>query len=195
MKQNKKHPRAKNPRVRKSTVVFTGKIFHVTREEVVEPGKISAMREIVRHPGSVVILAVDESDREPKVLLERQYRHASGRTIWELPAGKIDAGESALTGAKRELLEETGYRAKRWEKLLHFWVSPGFLDETMTIFLARGLSLGEATPEADEHIHSELVPLSKVIAMITSGKIPDAKTTAIGTAPNARRISKRAMGF
>ena len=135
---------------------------------------------MVRHSGSAVILAVDDSGPEPHVLLERQYRYAAYDYLWELPAGRVDPGEKALAGAKRELLEETGYRAARWKKALFFYPSPGFLDETMTIYLARGLRPGDAQPEEDESIECHLIPLSAVLGMIRSGEIYDGKTiTAI----------------
>lgn len=96
--------------------------------------------------------------------------------MWELPAGRIDDGESPLAAARRELLEETGYSARQWKRILHFYVSPGFLDETMTIYLARGLRAGEAQPEADEKIAIRFFPLSKVRGMALNGRIRDAKT-------------------
>jgi ADP-ribose pyrophosphatase len=125
-----------------------------------------------------VILPVDESGDEPRVLLERQYRYPAQEYLWELPAGRIDPGESALAGAKRELIEETGYRAKRWKKALTFYASPGFLDETMTIYLARELTLGQAQPEEDESIECHLVPLSEAIEMVLAGQIHDGKAIA-----------------
>ena len=133
---------------------------------------------MVRHSGSAVILAVDDSGPEPRVLLERQYRYAADDYLWELPAGRIDPGEKALAGAKRELLEETGYRAAKWTQALFFYPSPGFLDETMTVYLARGLTAGDAQPEEDESIECRLTPLSQALAMVRSGEIRDGKTIA-----------------
>jgi ADP-ribose pyrophosphatase len=161
-----------------SKAVYNGKVFKVTSDKVKEPSGITATRDIVRHSGSVVVLAIDEDGDEPRVLLERQYRYAAQDYLWELPAGRIDPGEGALAGAKRELIEETGYRAKQWKRAMIFYSSPGFLDETMAIYLARELSSGEAQPEADESIECELVPLSEIIDMIFSGKIRDGKTIA-----------------
>ena len=140
-----------------SKTVFKGPAFNVVSDRVREPSGVIARRDVVRHSGSAVILAVDDSGPEPRVLLERQYRYAADAVLWELPAGRVDPGEKPLAGAKRELLEETGYRAAKWTKALFFYPSPGFLDETMTIYLARGLRAGEAQPEADESIECHLV--------------------------------------
>jgi len=161
-----------------SKVVYNGKVFNVTSEKVREPGGITAQRDVVRHSGSVVVLAIDGTGSEPRVLLERQYRYAAEDYLWELPAGRVDPGEGVLAGAKRELMEETGYRAKQWKRALFFYPSPGFLDETMTIYLARELTSGHAEPEDDESIECKLLPLSEVVDMALSGEIRDGKTIA-----------------
>ena len=145
---------------------------------VVEPGGVIARRDVVRHPGSVVVLAVDGGARRSRVLLERQYRHAAGDFLWELPAGRIDPGETVLAAARRELLEETGYTARRWKRALVFYSTPGFLDETMTVYLAQGLEAGRARPEADELISTRLFPLATALRMATGGAIRDGKTLA-----------------
>lgn len=164
-------------KVLKSRVTYRAPVFYVTSEIVKEPSGVTARRDIIRHPGSVVVLAVDDATKpEPRVLLARQFRYAAGKELWELPAGRIDPGESALEGAKRELMEETGYRAKKWSKALFFYVSPGFLDETMTIYLAEGLERGEASPEEDEVIRARMTPLKTAVTMVMRGKILDAKT-------------------
>ena len=165
-------------KVLSSKTVFKGRVFHVTRDRVREPNGVTAIREVIRHSGSVVVLAVDDAGPEPRVLLERQYRYAAQCFMLELPAGRIDPGEEALAAGKRELLEETGYTAKRWKRALFFYPSPGFLEETMTTFLARELKPGEAQPEGDERIEHDLVPLSDVVRLILSGKIRDGKTIA-----------------
>jgi len=157
---------------------FKSPLFTVVTEQVREPGGYTARRDIVHHPGSVVIMAIDDSKAGPRVLLERQYRHAARGFLWELPAGKIDRGEQPQKAAKRELLEETGYTARRWRQILKFFVSPGFLDETMAIFLARGLHAGAAQPEEDELIEHRFFPLKTALAMIERGSIRDAKTIA-----------------
>ena len=170
-----------------SRVSYQGPVFQVTTDEVQEPGGVRARRDVIRHSGSIVVLAVvlavDDRQKasrkaEPLILLERQYRHAAQSMMWELPAGRIDDGETALTAAKRELLEETGYTARQWKRILHFYVSPGFLDETMTIYLARGLKAGKAQPEPDERIAVSFVPLSEAKRMAINGRIRDAKTIA-----------------
>jgi len=159
-----------------SRLAYKGPAFWVTTDMVQEPSGIRARRDVVRHSGSVVILAVDESQGEPRVLLERQYRHAAGRYLLELPAGRIDEGEAELKAAKRELLEETGYKARSWKRVLHFWASPGFVAESMAIYLARDLTKGVAQPEADEAIEIALVPLKEAVNMAIDGKIHDGKT-------------------
>ncbi|HZM09794.1 MAG TPA: NUDIX hydrolase, partial [Candidatus Limnocylindrales bacterium] len=164
---------AKKVEVLSSKTVFKGPAFSVNCDRVREPSGIVARRDVVRHSGSAVILAVDDSGPEPRVLLERQYRYAAGNYLWELPAGRVDRGEKALAGAKRELLEETGYRAAKWKQALFFYPSPGFLDETMTVYLARGLKPGDAQPEEDEEIECHLTPLSQALAMVRSGEICD----------------------
>ena len=110
------------------------------------------------------------------MLLERQYRHAAGDYLWELPAGRIDEGEAELKAAQRELLEETGYTAQNWRRILRFYASPGFMAETMAVYLATGLRRGIAQPEEDEVIFKRLVPLASAIRMVLSGKIRDGKT-------------------
>jgi ADP-ribose pyrophosphatase len=175
-------------RVLSSRVSYRGPVFSVTTDEVQEPGGVRARRDVVRHSGSVVVLAVDALSKddaakgirkgEPRILLERQYRHAAQSMMWELPAGRIDDGETPLTAAKRELLEETGYRARHWKRILYFYVSPGFLDETMTIYLASGLRAGPAQPEADEMIAVKFFGLPEAKAMALQGRIRDAKTIA-----------------
>jgi ADP-ribose pyrophosphatase len=161
-----------------SEVVYKGPLFRVLHDKLIEPGGKHSERDVIRHNGSVVILAVDssKSKKNPWIVIERQYRHAANQYLWELPAGKLDAGEDALAGAKRELAEETGYAAKKWRPLVEYYASPGFLGESMKVFVAEGLVAGDAHPEDDEQIEFRLVKLSDVLKMIEKGAILDGKT-------------------
>jgi ADP-ribose pyrophosphatase len=161
-----------------SEVVYQGPLFRVLHDKLIEPGGKGSERDVIRHHGSVVILAIDASrnKKDPWIVMERQYRHAALQYLWELPAGKLDPGEEPLDGAKRELEEETGYRAKKWKPLVEYYGSPGFLGESMKVFLAEWLIAGDAHPEDDEEIELRLVKLSEVIKMIEKGAIKDGKT-------------------
>ena len=175
MARSKKDP--SQVKVISSKLSYEGPLFRVYTDEIVENGR-EVTRDVVRHNGSIVILAVDDtkSKRDPLIVMERQYRHAAKEYLLEVPAGKMEAGEDALVGAKRELLEETGYRAKRWRKMVRYFASPGFLGEWMQVFIAEGLTAGTAQPEYDEQLEIELMPLSKLLAMIDEGKVRDGKT-------------------
>ena len=168
----------RKPRVIASKLAFKGKVFSVYSDKVEEPGGHINTRDVIRHNGSIVILAVDESKdrRDPEVIMERQYRHAAGQLLLELPAGRIEPGEAPLAAAKREMIEETGYRAKRWTHLTKYFASPGFLGESMNIYLARDITEGKAQPEADEQIEVIRIKLSELLKMIAADKIHDGKT-------------------
>jgi len=161
-----------------SQVSYQGPLFRVLTDRLREPTGKEVTRDIIRHNGSVVILALEKSKskKDPLVLVERQFRHAAQQYLYELPAGTIDPGEDHLAAAKRELLEETGYQAKKWTKLLRYFASPGFLGEWMQIFLAEGLTAGQAAPEEDESLELQFVPLSELLRLIGAGKILDGKT-------------------
>jgi ADP-ribose pyrophosphatase len=161
-----------------SEVVFQGRLFRVLHDKLIEPGGKHSERDVIRHHGSVVILALDttKSEKDPWIVIERQYRHAALRYLWELPAGKLEAGEDPLEGAKRELEEETGYQARKWKPLVEYYGSPGFLGESMKVFIAEGLVAGDAHPEDDEQIEFRLVKLSDLLKMIEKGEIIDGKT-------------------
>jgi ADP-ribose pyrophosphatase len=168
-----------------SQVVYEGPLFKVLKEEIREPNGNTASRDIIRHNGSVVILALDGSGKkgrtDPLVIMERQYRHAAGQYLWEIPAGKIEPGEERLAGAKRELAEETGYSAKKWTELTRYFASPGFLGEWMQVYLAEDLEAGKATPEDDETLEIYPMRLSAVEALIAAGQVLDGKTlVAVG---------------
>jgi ADP-ribose pyrophosphatase len=161
-----------------SDVVYQGPLFRVTKDRLLEPSGKESTRDVVRHNGSVIILAVDssKSKRDPWIVMERQYRHAANRFLWELPAGKLEPGEEPLNGAQRELEEETGYRAKKWKPLVEYFASPGFLGESMKVYLAEGLVSGDAHPEDDEDIELRLIKLSEILKQIEKGAIMDGKT-------------------
>jgi len=167
---------SKKERVISSRTAYRGPVFSVTTDHVQEPNGVQARRDVIHHSGSVVVLAVDDSTATPRILLERQYRHAATDYLWELPAGRIDPGERELKAAQRELLEETGYTAAKWRRILKFYASPGFVAETMSVFLATDLRAGEAQPEEDEVIYKRMVPLPAAVRMVIRGTIRDAKT-------------------
>jgi ADP-ribose pyrophosphatase len=148
-------------------------IFTVTQDHAVDPDGFEIKRAIVQHGGSAVMMPVDEKGR---VLLVRQYRLPAKAFLWELPAGRVDKGETVLQAAKRELVEETGFKAKKWTKLASFYVSPGFLAEKMTIFLAEDLKDGEQKPMEDERIQMQWYRPKELDEMIGAGKVLDAKT-------------------
>ena len=173
-----KKKRSTKPRLISSKLAYKGKVFSVFSDKVEEPGGNINVRDVIRHNGSVVILAVDESKdpNDPDIVFERQYRHAAGQFLIELPAGRVEPNEAPLAAARRELIEETGYRAKRWALLTKYFASPGFLGEWMQIYLARDIREGAATPEPDENIEVFRLPLSEALALITANKIHDGKT-------------------
>ena len=173
-----KKPRAAKAKLLSSKLAFQGRVFNVFTDILIEPNGHRHIKDVVRHNGSVVMLAVDErkNPADPDVILERQYRHAAGQFLLELPAGSRNPGEAPLAAAKRELIEETGYRARRWTMLLRYFASPGFLGEWMQIYLARDIREGTATPELDEQIEVLRMPLSQAMKLIAEGKIHDGKT-------------------
>src|ERR1041385_3818133 len=154
-----------------SKEVYKCSLFRVTEDRAIEPKtKFEIKRSVVRHIGSAVMMAVDEKKR---VLLVRQYRLPADKYLWELPAGRLDPGEKTLQAAKRELIEETGYRARKWTKLASYFASPGFVQERMTIFLAEDLTAGQATPMDDEKIEARWFPKKEIAELIRSGKMED----------------------
>jgi ADP-ribose pyrophosphatase len=179
----------KPAKVLSSRVAYDGKLFRVIAEEIREANGKDAFREVVRHGGSAVILAVDrrKSKKDPLVLIERQYRHAAQQYLYEIPAGKLEANEDRLAGAKRELREETGYTAKKWSK---YYPSPGFLGEWMQVFLAEDLTPGETSPDEDEWLELQMVPLSEMLRLIDAGKVRDGKTI-IAVLSYARRLGRK----
>jgi ADP-ribose pyrophosphatase len=148
-------------------------ILWVTMDRAIDPDGFEIKRAIVQHRGSAVMMAMDGCDR---ILLVRQYRLPARQYLWELPAGRVDEGETPLQAAKRELAEETGYRARTWKKLVAFYPSPGFLAEKMTIYIATGLAEGVQTPMEDERIQTRWFSADEIDGMIERGKILDGKT-------------------
>jgi len=161
--------------ITKSEMIYEGPVFGLRRDEVVEPSGIRTMREVITHPGSVVVLPILPDKR---ILLIRQYRHATRQYMWELVAGRIDDGEKPKEAALREMIEETGYRAKKVTVFLDVFPTPGFLEERMYILLAEGLTAGKATPEEDERIEAKAFTRKEVEKMIEGNVIRDAKTIA-----------------
>jgi len=159
----------------RSEMVYQGRVFGLRRDEVVEPSGLRATREVITHPGSVVVLPVLPDGR---IVMIRQYRHATRQYLWELVAGRKEPEETPKQGAARELLEETGYRAKRFKVFLDVFPTPGFLEERMYLLLAEGLTAGEAQPEEDEKIEVRPYSLKELKQMIKSGRLRDAKSIA-----------------
>lgn len=165
-------PHKELPRIRNSKKVFEGRVFNVTVDTVSE-GELTYKREVVHHHGSAVIVPVHD---DGTVVLVRQYRHPAVRYLLEVPAGTLGEGERPDAGAARELQEELGLVAARLEKLSEFFVSPGFLEEKMWVFLATELSEGKQSLDEDEVLDVVRLPIADALEMITSGEIQDAKT-------------------
>ena len=175
MKKTPKESSEKKPQVLSSEMVYEGKVFGIRRDELIEPTGVRTTREMITHPGSVVVLPVLPDGR---VLLIQQYRYAARQFLWELVAGKMDGGETPEEGAARELKEETGYTAKKLKIFLEFFPTPGFLEEKMYLLLAEGLTPGQATPEDDEKIVAKAYTHKQLDEMLRRKKLRDAKTIA-----------------
>ena len=160
-------------RVKGHKTVYDGRVLSLHVDEVEEPGGVHATREVVRHRGSVAMLAVSDDDR---IVLVRQYRYAVDEALWELPAGRLDQGETPEEGARRELVEEAGLEAGRVEPLLSFYTTPGFCDEVIHVFRATELRVVPARPEEDERIEPTWFALDHALAMIDRGEIREGKT-------------------
>jgi ADP-ribose pyrophosphatase len=175
MKKSADSKGGKTAQVLSSTIIYNGPVFGIRCDEVIEPSGVRATREVITHPGSVVVLPVLPDER---IVLIRQYRYAARQYLWELVAGRIDAGETPQVAAARELIEETGFRAKRFRVFLDVFPTPGFLEERMFILLAEDLTAGEAEPEEDEKIISRAYNRKQLEEMIRGGKLRDAKSIA-----------------
>ena len=154
-------------------VVYQGKFLTVRRDLAQLPNGRSASREFVLHPGAAAMVPIDSDDR---ILIERQFRYAMGTVYVEIPAGKLDACETSLQTAKRELVEETGYHAARWAFLTRIHPAIGFSDEIMDLYLARDLELRERALDVDELLEIEWVTLGWLVDELRAGRLPDVKT-------------------
>ncbi len=153
--------------------VFQGRVISVFCDRVLLPDGTEATREVVKHPGAVVVAALTPA-RE--LLLVRQFRYPTGEVLLELPAGKLDAGEPPLACAARELAEETGYRAGKMKLLFSFYTTPGFSDEVLHFVLAEDLAPGPPASEWEEFVEVVTMPLEEALAKVFAGEIRDAKT-------------------
>lgn len=162
-------------KVHKITNLYNGKIFDVVLEKVTLPNGAIKDREIVRHPGAAAMVPLLDNG---KVLLIRQYRHAVGEFLWEIPAGTLEPDEAAIECARRELVEETGYEASSFDKLAEILPAPGYTDELIHIFLASGLKSVKQKLEDDEVLELQPIAFDTALEMITKGEIRDAKTIA-----------------
>lgn len=156
---------------------YDGKVISLDIDVVRYPDGSFGEVEMVRHPGAAAIVAVSAlGEGNPHVILLRQYRYAVDSFLLEIPAGRLEPGETPIECASRELREETGYRAERWEPLLTMYTTPGFTDEKIHLFVASDLTAGQSALERDEFAEVKRVPLTDAIGMIESGDIQDAKT-------------------
>lgn len=160
-------------KVHNITNIYNGKIFNVALEKVTLPNGVIKDREVIRHPGAAAMVPLLD---DGNVVLVKQHRHAVNDYLWEIPAGTLEPHEEPLACAGRELIEETGYEAKDFDKLTEILPAPGYTDEHIHIFLATGLTLGEQRLEDDEILTVQPTPFDKAIEMIKTGEIQDAKT-------------------
>lgn len=158
-----------------SEVVYQGPVFGVRHDRVREPGGVEATRDVVTHPGSVVVLPAFPDRR---IVMIRQYRYSAKQMMWELVAGRKDPGETYPRAAHRELLEETGYKARKMRRILDVFPTPGFVEERMLIFVAEGLTAGPSHQEEDERITTRILPLRRAVEWVRKGRIHDAKSVA-----------------
>lgn len=160
-------------KVHNITNIYNGKIFNVALEKVTLPNGVIKDREVIRHPGAAAMVPLLD---DGNVVLVKQHRHAVNDYLWEIPAGTLEPHEEPVACAGRELIEETGYEAKAFDKLTEILPAPGYTDEHIHIFLATGLTLGEQRLEDDEVLTVQPTPFDKAIEMIKTGEIQDAKT-------------------
>lgn len=157
-----------------SDEIYNGKIFKVLKDTVRLANDKTSTREIIRHNGAVCIVPLTENS---EVIIEKQFRYAINQITLEIPAGKLEVGEDTLECAKRELEEETGYIAENIELMGEYYASPAILDEKITMYLATGLKKsGRVKLDEDEFLEVLSLPIDKLVSMIMSGEIKDAKT-------------------
>lgn len=158
--------------------IWSGRIFNFDVDRIRYPNGNEADFAIVRHPGASAVIPYlsDPAGDDPQILLLRQYRYAAGGYLYEVPAGRLDEGESPLECARRELREETGCTAASVEELCEMYMTPGYTDEKIHFFIATGITTGEAEREADEFAETVVLSLSRALAMVQQGEIVDAKT-------------------
>ncbi len=153
--------------------IYDGKIIKLYRDRVELPNGKEAFREVVRHPGGVIILPIDD---DGAVWMVRQFRYPYNRAILEIPAGKLEYGEEPFSAAQRELEEEIGATAGQWTELGKLLPTPGFCDEVQHLYLARSLSFGETHPDEDEFLEQVRIPFAEAFAMAADGRLQDSKT-------------------
>lgn len=169
-------------------IVHVGRRIRVAVDTTTTADGQVIRRDVVLHPGAVVILPVIDAEN---VCLLRNHRWVVGETLWELPAGTLEPGEDLEHAARRELQEETGYTAERWTSLGYLYASPGVLDEKLHLFMAEGLTAGESRPEADEELEAVTVKLDEAVRMCLDGQIKDAKTVTALLLWERKRLSQR----
>lgn len=153
--------------------LFEGNIINLRRDTVILPNGKQATREVVEHPGAVAIVPIADDGR---IILVRQYRHSTGKLLLEIPAGKLDKGEQPDACARRELEEETGYRAGNLRRLASVFTTPGFSDEIIHIYLATGLTASKQHTDEDEFLDVEMYSRDQIREMLAQGELQDAKT-------------------
>ena len=156
-----------------SDYIFQGKVIKLRRDKVILPDERTTTREIIEHPGAVVILAITN---DQKIVMIKQFRKPVEEVLWELPAGTIEHGEDLIQCARRELEEETGYYAKKIKKITTYFSTPGFCNEKLTLFIAKDLEKRNKNEDADEFIQIKLVDLTEALNMIKRNVIKDSKT-------------------